>query len=72
VTFVARIWRVPGGVGIRVSDTGIGIAPEDCVAVFEELRQVGQQPAAKAKGTVCRQTLFQINSGGNSSGILPR
>ncbi|MEO6065682.1 MAG: GAF domain-containing protein [Lysobacterales bacterium] len=42
---------IPGGVQISVADTGVGIAPEDCAAVFEEFRQVGQQSAAKAEGT---------------------
>jgi len=42
---------IAGGVEISVTDTGIGIAPEDCAAVFEEFRQVGQQSDAKAEGT---------------------
>ena len=42
---------IPGGVEISVADTGIGIAPEDCAAVFEEFKQVGQQSDAKAEGT---------------------
>jgi signal transduction histidine kinase len=42
---------LPGGVEISVTDTGIGIAPEDCAAVFEEFKQVGQQSDAKAEGT---------------------
>jgi len=37
-------------VEISVSDTGIGIAPDDFVRVFEEFRQVGQA-TAKADGT---------------------
>ena len=36
---------------ISVSDTGIGIAPEDCEAVFEEFRQVGTDYTKKAEGT---------------------
>ena len=42
---------IAGGVEVSVSDTGIGIAPQDCEAVFEEFRQVGQQSNAKAEGT---------------------
>ncbi len=42
---------LPRGVEISVTDTGIGIAPEDCATVFEEFRQVGQQSAAKSEGT---------------------
>ena len=34
-----------------VTDTGIGIAPEDCEAVFEEFRQVGTDYTKKAEGT---------------------
>lgn len=36
---------------ISVSDTGIGIAPEDQETVFEEFRQVGGQHAQKREGT---------------------
>ena len=37
-------------VEVAVSDTGIGISPEDQDSVFQEFRQVGQ-PGAKAEGT---------------------
>ena len=39
-----------GSVEVSVSDTGVGIAPEDQEAVFEEFRQVGTS-AAKQEGT---------------------
>ena len=42
---------IPNGVEVSVSDSGIGIAPEDCDAVFEEFRQVGPQSDTKAEGT---------------------
>jgi signal transduction histidine kinase len=34
-----------------VADTGIGIAPEDQEAIFEEFRQVGHDYARKREGT---------------------
>jgi signal transduction histidine kinase len=43
--------RVAHGVEISVSDTGVGIAPEDREAVFEEFRQVGKDYTRKAEGT---------------------
>ncbi|TAK45665.1 MAG: GAF domain-containing protein [Betaproteobacteria bacterium] len=36
---------------VSVADTGIGIAPEDQAAVFEEFKQVGPASAGKAEGT---------------------
>jgi signal transduction histidine kinase len=36
---------------IAVTDTGIGIAPEDQAAVFEEFKQVGRDQMRKAEGT---------------------
>jgi signal transduction histidine kinase len=40
-----------GTAEISVSDTGVGIAPEDHEAVFEEFRQVGTDYARKHEGT---------------------
>jgi len=44
---------VPKGqmVEMAVTDTGVGIAPEDQRAVFEEFKQVGKDLARKAEGT---------------------
>ena len=38
-------------VAVAVHDTGIGIAPEDQEAVFEEFRQVGRNYTNKQEGT---------------------
>jgi signal transduction histidine kinase len=40
-----------------ISDTGIGIAPEDQAAIFEEFRQVGRDDARKQEGTGLGLTL---------------
>jgi signal transduction histidine kinase len=45
-----------GSVEVSVSDTGVGIAPEDQEAVFEEFRQVGTADR-KAEGTGLGLTL---------------
>jgi signal transduction histidine kinase len=42
---------------IAVSDTGIGIAPEDQPTIFEEFRQVGRDDARKQEGTGLGLTL---------------
>jgi signal transduction histidine kinase len=44
-------------VEIAVKDTGIGIAPEDHAAVFEEFKQVGRDYNRKAEGTGLGLTL---------------
>ncbi|MBI2525421.1 MAG: GAF domain-containing protein [Candidatus Rokubacteria bacterium] len=46
-----------GAVEVSVSDTGIGIAPEDQGAIFEEFRQVGTDYARKREGTGLGLTL---------------
>ncbi|HKA63524.1 MAG TPA: GAF domain-containing protein [Methylomirabilota bacterium] len=46
-----------GTVEIAVTDTGIGIAPEDQAAIFEEFRQVGSDETRKQEGTGLGLTL---------------
>jgi len=46
-----------GAVEISVSDTGIGIAPEDQPKIFEEFRQVGSDYVNKSEGTGLGLTL---------------
>ncbi|HUG76055.1 MAG TPA: PAS domain-containing protein [Burkholderiales bacterium] len=40
-----------GGVEISVLDTGVGIAPEDQEAVFDEFKQVGRDASLRSQGT---------------------
>jgi signal transduction histidine kinase len=49
--------QTDGSVEISVSDTGIGIAPEDQAKIFEEFRQVGADYAHKVEGTGLGLTL---------------
>jgi signal transduction histidine kinase len=49
--------RRDGAVEIAVTDTGIGIAPEDQAAIFEEFRQVGSDETRKQEGTGLGLTL---------------
>jgi signal transduction histidine kinase len=42
---------------LSVSDTGVGIAPEDQAAIFDEFRQVGRDDARKQEGTGLGLTL---------------
>ena len=46
-----------GLVEVSVTDTGVGIAPEDQEKVFEEFRQVGSDYAHKVEGTGLGLTL---------------
>jgi GAF domain-containing protein len=46
-----------GSIEISVSDTGVGIAPEDQPKIFEEFRQVGSDYAHKTEGTGLGLTL---------------
>jgi signal transduction histidine kinase len=45
-----RAVPVDGSVEVSVTDTGVGIAPEDQEAIFEEFKQVGTA-AKKVEGT---------------------
>ena len=49
--------QADGSVEISVSDTGIGIAPEDQPKIFEEFRQVGGDYTHKTEGTGLGLTL---------------
>jgi signal transduction histidine kinase len=49
--------QTDGAVEISVSDTGIGIAPEDQLRIFEEFRQAGSDYAHKIEGTGLGLTL---------------
>jgi GAF domain-containing protein/anti-sigma regulatory factor (Ser/Thr protein kinase) len=49
--------QAAGSVEISVSDTGIGISPEDQAKIFEEFRQVGGDYAHKREGTGLGLTL---------------
>jgi signal transduction histidine kinase len=49
--------QADGSVEISVSDTGIGIAPEDQPKIFEEFRQVGTGYTHKIEGTGLGLTL---------------
>jgi signal transduction histidine kinase/HAMP domain-containing protein/predicted transcriptional regulator with HTH domain len=43
--------REENDIAVAVHDTGVGIAPEDQAAVFEEFRQVGRDYTSKHEGT---------------------
>jgi signal transduction histidine kinase len=49
--------QADGSIEISVSDTGVGISPEDQAKIFEEFRQVGGDYAHKREGTGLGLTL---------------
>ena len=49
ITVAAK--RIDTGIEVSVTDTGVGIAPQDQAAVFEEFKQVGGDRLRKAEGT---------------------
>jgi signal transduction histidine kinase len=56
--------RVNGdGAGVAVSDTGIGIAPEDQAAVFEEFRQVGPRAEGTGLGLALTRKFVELHGG---------
>jgi signal transduction histidine kinase len=55
IGIVAR--KTDGSVEISVSDTGIGISPDEQATIFEEFRQVGGDYAHKREGTGLGLTL---------------
>jgi signal transduction histidine kinase len=54
---MVRAVAANGSAEISVADTGIGIAPEDQAAIFEEFRQAGTDYARKREGTGLGLTL---------------
>ncbi|HEY9619579.1 MAG TPA: PAS domain S-box protein [Crinalium sp.] len=57
---ICRVQQANSGICISITDTGIGIAPEDQPKVFEKFRQVGDTLTDKPKGTglglpICKQ-----------------
>jgi PAS domain S-box-containing protein len=59
-SIICRVKQEKDGICISVTDTGIGIAPEDQPKVFEKFRQVGDTLTDKPKGTglglpICKQ-----------------
>ncbi|MEP7144450.1 MAG: two-component regulator propeller domain-containing protein [Ferruginibacter sp.] len=50
-TVTCTVFQKDGGVVVGITDTGIGIAPEDYDKVFEQFKQVGDTLTDKPKGT---------------------
>lgn len=58
-TITLRAWHADGEISIAVTDTGIGIAPDDQGRIFEKFQQVGDTLTDKPHGTglglcICR------------------
>jgi signal transduction histidine kinase/CheY-like chemotaxis protein/ligand-binding sensor domain-containing protein len=60
------VFQKEGGIVVGITDTGIGIAPEDHGKVFEQFRQVGDTLTDKPKGTglglpICKEIVEHHN-----------
>ncbi len=79
--------KIDNFIRFSITDTGIGIKPEDHEAIFEEFRQVGQTTSGVTEGTglglaICRRLVVQqegtiwvesdIGKGSRFSFTLPR
>jgi signal transduction histidine kinase len=61
-----RTQPVNGSVEVSVSDTGVGIAPEDQEAIFEEFRQVGtadKRSRASGSGLALSRKFIELHGG---------
>jgi signal transduction histidine kinase/CheY-like chemotaxis protein/ligand-binding sensor domain-containing protein len=64
-TVSTQVAMTKEGIRVSVSDTGIGIAPEDIDKVFDKFRQVGDTLTDKPKGTglglpICKEIIEQL------------
>jgi signal transduction histidine kinase/CheY-like chemotaxis protein/ligand-binding sensor domain-containing protein len=60
------VFQKDGGIVVGITDTGIGIAPEDHGKVFEQFKQVGDTLTDKPKGTglglpICKEIVEHHN-----------
>ncbi|MEP7322091.1 MAG: GAF domain-containing protein [Saprospiraceae bacterium] len=61
-TVTCRVYQQDDEIRVSISDTGIGIAPKDHAAVFEQFKQVGDTLTDKPKGTglglpICKEII---------------